>query len=66
MWVGNRVYFLSDRNGPVSLFAYDTETKEVGEVAPNKGLDFKSAEAAADAIVYEQFGSLHLFDLKSK
>jgi tricorn protease len=24
MWVGRKVYFLSDRNGPVSLFAYDT------------------------------------------
>ena len=24
MWVGKTVYFLSDRNGPVTLFAYDT------------------------------------------
>ncbi len=25
MWVGDTIYFLSDRNGPVSLFAYDTK-----------------------------------------
>ena len=29
MWIGDTVYFLSDRNGPFSLFAYDTRTKQV-------------------------------------
>ncbi len=65
MWVGNTVYFLSDRNGPVTLFAYDTATKQVSEVIKNEGLDFKSASAGPDAIVYEQFGSLHLYDLQT-
>ena len=31
MWIGDTIYFLSDRNGPVSLFAYDTRTKQVSE-----------------------------------
>src|SRR3954451_7665880 len=31
IWVGSTVYFLSDRNGPVSLFAYDTATRQVRE-----------------------------------
>ena len=66
MWVDKRIYFLSDRNGPVSLFVYDTESHDVSEVVRNQGLDFKSADAGAGAIVYEQFGSLHLYDLKSK
>ena len=66
MWVDKRIFFLSDRNGPVSLFAFDTGTHEVSEVVANKGLDFKSAEAGPGAIVYEQFGSLHVYDLKSK
>ena len=65
MWVGNQVYFLSDRNGPVSLFAYDTSTRKVSEVAHNHGLDFKSASAGPGGIVYEQFGSLRLLDLES-
>ena len=29
MWVGDRVYFLSDRDGPTTLFAYDPASKEV-------------------------------------
>jgi len=62
MWVGNKVYFLSDRDGPVSLYAYDTATKKVSLACPTNGVDIKSASAGPDAIVYEQFGSIHVFD----
>lgn len=62
MWVGNKVYFISDRNGPFSLFAYDPKTKKVEQALPSNGADIKSASAGPDAIVYEQFGSLNLFD----
>ncbi|HEX5736029.1 MAG TPA: PDZ domain-containing protein [Blastocatellia bacterium] len=65
MWIGNRVYFLSDRNGPITLFTYDTATKRVAQVIDNTGLDIKAASAGPDAIVYEQFGALNLFDLNS-
>ncbi|HKC70505.1 MAG TPA: hypothetical protein VKB60_02725, partial [Terriglobales bacterium] len=66
MWVGDTIYFLSDRNGPVTLFAYDTKTKKVSQVVANSDLDFKSASVGPGAIVYEQFGSLHLYDLSTR
>ncbi|MBV9083510.1 MAG: PD40 domain-containing protein, partial [Acidobacteriaceae bacterium] len=65
MWVGDKIYFLSDRNGPVTLFQYDTVSRKVKQLINNDGLDFKSANACSDAIAYEQFGALYLFDLKS-
>jgi tricorn protease len=65
IWIGGKVYFLSDRAGPVSLFSYDTATKKVAALVANDGFDIKSASAGGGAIVYEQFGSIHLFDLKS-
>src|SRR5580704_2527582 len=65
IWLGEKVYFLSDRDGPVSLFSYDTATKKVSAQVHNDGYDIKSASAGPGAIVYEQFGSIHLFDLKS-
>jgi tricorn protease len=65
MWMGDKVYFLSDRNGPVSLFAYDVQTKDVKEVVRNEGLDIKSASAGPGGIVYEKLGSLHIYDLPS-
>jgi tricorn protease len=65
MWIGAKVYFLSDRNGAVTIFSYDTTTRKVHQELANNGLDIKSASATSDAIVYEQFGALHLFDLKT-
>jgi tricorn protease len=65
VWMGNAVYFLSDRNGPVSLFKYDVESKQVSEVTPNKGFDLKSMQGGPGGLVYEQFGSIHLVDTKT-
>jgi tricorn protease len=66
MWVGERVYFLSDRDGPTSLYLYDPKTKDVQKVLnDNEGRDILSASAGPDAIVYEQLGALSLFDLDS-
>ncbi len=65
MWVGDTIYFLSDRNGPTTLFAYDVNSKEVKQLVKNTALDIKSACASSDAIIYEQFGSLHILDPKS-
>ena len=62
MWLGDKVYFLSDRDGPVNLYLYDTKTKQVKAAIPSNGVDIKSASAGPDAIVYEQFGAIHLFD----
>jgi tricorn protease len=65
LWIGSKVYFLSDRNGPVTLFSYDPHSHQVKEEIKNNGFDFKSIGAGADAIVVEQFGGLALFDVKS-
>ena len=62
MWLGDKIYFLSDRDGPVNLYVYDTKSKQVSAAIPSNGMDIKSASAGPDAIVYEQFGSIHLFD----
>src|ERR1019366_5627586 len=61
MWVDDKIYFLSYRNGPVALFVYDTKSKKVSQAAANTGFDFKSAKAGPGAVVVEQFGQLHLF-----
>ncbi len=66
MWVGHTIYFLSDRNGPVTLFAYDLNTKRVTEVVHNTGFDIKSAGAGPGGIVYAQFGSLHIYDFATR
>jgi tricorn protease len=63
MWIGNKVYFLSDRNGTFSLWVFDLKSKKIEQAMPSNSADIKSASAGPGAIVYEQFGSLNLFDL---
>ncbi|MGC1687849.1 MAG: PDZ domain-containing protein, partial [Candidatus Acidiferrales bacterium] len=63
LWIGGTIYFLSDRNGIPTIFSYDTKSKEVTEVIPNLGLPIKDMSAGPGAIVYEQFGAIHIYDL---
>lgn len=64
MWVGDALYFLSDRNnGVVTLYRYDVATARVTEVLPAEGPDIQSASAGGNEIVYETVGALHVVDL---
>ncbi len=71
MWVGNSVYFLSDRaGGHFRLYRYRLNSKTVQAVSPDDGHDILSATAGAldgshPAIAYAEMGKLFLFDLKS-
>ena len=65
MWIGDKIYFLSDRNGATTLFRYDPQTRQVAELLKNTGKDILSASAGPGGIVYEQFGQIHIFDLAS-
>ena len=65
VWIGDKVYFLSDRSGPVTIFSYDAKTKKVEEVLKNTGLDLKSLSGGPGGLVYEQFGGIYILDLKS-
>ncbi len=65
MWIGDRIYFLSDRSGPISLFRYDLASKKVTQLLRNDSFDFKNASAFGDTIAYEQFGSIFLYDIRA-
>jgi tricorn protease len=65
MWVGNTVYFLSDRDNTVNLYSYNLDSKQLNQLTHHHDYDIMSASASSDAIVYEQAGYIHLLDLKS-
>ncbi|MEE2777342.1 MAG: peptidase S41, partial [Acidobacteriota bacterium] len=69
MWIGDRVFFRSDRNGEFNLFSYDPSDRSVRqwtefEDFPVLDADRESA-AAGGRIVFEQGGYLHLLDTES-
>jgi tricorn protease len=65
MWVGNTVYFLSDRDHTVNLFAYRLDTKALTQLTRYDDFDIKSASAGPDAVVYEQAGYIYLVETNS-
>jgi tricorn protease len=66
IWIGETIYFLSDRSGPVTLFAYNTRGGTVTKCFDNTGFDLKSASYGGGVIVYEQFGTIGLFDIAAQ
>ena len=66
MWVGDTVYFLSDRGGTTNLFGYDARTRQVAQLTRHDDFDIMSASAGPDAIVYEQAGYIHLVDTATR
>jgi tricorn protease len=65
MWIGNTIYFISDRSHTSNLFAYRTDTKQLTQLTQHDDFDIMTASAGTDAIVYEQAGYIHLVDAKS-
>lgn len=62
MWVGNLIYFRSDRNGEFNLFSFDPRSKAVRQLTRYTDFPILSASAGGGRIVFEQAGYLHLLD----
>jgi len=65
MWIGNTVYFISDRNFTANLFAYHLDSKKTEQLTHHDDFDIQNASGGPDAIVYEQAGYVHLLDPKT-
>ncbi len=61
-WVGDRLFFRSDRDGELNLYAFDRATKSVTRLTSHGDFPVLNASAGGGRIVYEQAGYLHLLD----
>ncbi|MFO7694101.1 MAG: PDZ domain-containing protein [Vicinamibacterales bacterium] len=64
-WVGDTVYFISDRDEVANVWSFDTRTKRLAQVTTFRDFDVKALDANAGAVVFEQAGAIHLLDPKS-
>jgi tricorn protease len=62
VWIGNTVYFVSNRDRTANLFAYDTGSKAVRKVTSHTDFDVFWPSGDDRRIVYENGGWIHLFD----
>ncbi|HEV8195110.1 MAG TPA: protease, partial [Gemmatimonadales bacterium] len=65
MWVGNTIYFISDRDFTGTLYAWTEGAKDIKQLTHHDDFDVMNASAGPGAIVYEQAGDIHLYDLKT-
>ena len=67
MWIGDTIYFVSDRDGTLNLFSADLATNAVTQLTHSKEWDVRWASSDNQRwIVYEQNGELVVFDTQSK
>ena len=65
IWIGNTIYFRSDRNGEFNLYSYDIPSKAVKQLTEFKDFPVLNASGGNGKIIFEQAGYLHNFDLSS-
>lgn len=61
-FVGNKVYYLSDKDLTLNLYSYDVKTKKVDQLTKFKDFDIKSLVAGNGKLAFEQGGKIHVFD----
>ena len=66
MWAGGLIYFRSDRNGEFNLFSFDPASNEVRQVTFHEDFPVLGASIRGNRIVYEQAGSLNIYDIAAK
>lgn len=63
MWIGDKIYFISDRDRTMNLFVYDTKTKQTSKVTDFKEYDIKFPSSHGNLIVFENGGYIYKLDV---
>ncbi|MBQ1953205.1 MAG: PD40 domain-containing protein, partial [Alistipes sp.] len=66
MWIGEEIFFISDRDRTMNLFVYHTATKKTEKVTNYTDYDIKFPSTNGEVIVYEQGGYIFKFDPRTR
>lgn len=66
LWLGNVVYFRSDRDGEFNLYRFDPASKQIARLTTHDDFPVLGISAANGRIAYEQGGYLHLYDVQTR
>jgi tricorn protease len=62
IWVGQNIYFLSDRDWIMNIWSYSTRTNELTQITNFTGSVVKSLDAGNGQLIFEREGYLHILD----
>ena len=67
MWIGNTIYYNSDKDGKFNLYGYDVPSGKTAQVTRNRDWDIRWPSSDHQGrIVYERDGELEVMDVASK
>jgi len=67
MWIGDTIYYNSDRDGHFNLYAYSLANGKTSEITSNRQYDVRwPSSDNDDQIVYELNGELQVYNIKNR
>ncbi len=63
MWIGDKIYFSSDRDRVLNIWSYDTGTGKIEQVTRHTVYDVRHPDYGSNKIVYELGGDIWMLDL---
>lgn len=66
MWIGDEIFFISDRDMTMNFFAYNTKTGQTEKITDFKDYDVKFPSSNGNIIVFEKGGLLYSLDPKTR
>jgi tricorn protease len=65
MWIGDKIYFSSDRDRVLNIWSYDTGSGKIEQVTKHTTYDVRHPDYGGNNIVYELGGDIWKLDLAS-
>jgi len=65
MWIGDTIYFSSDRNRTLNIYAYDTASRKTKQITSHSDYDIRRPSAGGNSIVYEVGGKIWLLNTET-
>ncbi|MEN8228641.1 MAG: S41 family peptidase [Bacteroidota bacterium] len=66
MWMGDKIYFSSDRNRKLNLYSVDPVTGDIEQLTDHKEYDIRRPSMGKEKIIYESGARLMVLDINSK
>lgn len=66
MWIGDRVYFSSDRDGVLNIYSVDPRSGAIEQITRHTEYDVRRPSEGGGRIVYELGGALWVLDVATK
>lgn len=64
-WMGDYIYFRSDRGGEFNLYSYRVSSKEIKQLTNFSDFPVLDLSTNSDKVIFEQAGQLHIYNINS-